>query len=373
MNKKRKHVLAIGLFTMAGILTMNQESVAQFDWDNDGNAASLGDFIGTTNNEPMIIRANTAEMHLTTASRLGLGTAAPDQILHLHENSTAGSIIHFTNANTGATGAVGAYVGYNGLDEVRITNRSEDDIVLSAGTLGEIVRVKPDGKVGIGTASPEDALQVGDAHKKLAVGSAYDSDLEYGTSYLGFNAARSGTGWNTYGDAANNGGAVIYGTIHGDISFIPVPTTGGSGQTNISDNNLLANRAMEIRAGGEVVIGTSSNFSNCTDCSDYKLFVTEGIRTEKVKVDLASANDWADDVFEDDYALQSLEEVDQYIASNGHLPNVPSAKEVEEHGVDLAKMDATLLRKIEELTLYILDQNKMIQELQNEVNELKEK
>jgi hypothetical protein len=114
----------------------------------------------------------------------------------------------------------------------------------------------------------------------------------------------------------------------------------------------------------------NANFA-CSDCSEYSLFVKNGIRAEKVKVDIASQNGWADYVFKKDYSLKSLEEVEKHINEKGHLPNVPSAKEVVENGINVAEMDAKLLEKIEELTLYSIEQNKQIKKLQEENSELK--
>jgi hypothetical protein len=113
---------------------------------------------------------------------------------------------------------------------------------------------------------------------------------------------------------------------------------------------------------GKVGIGTS-NVDCGANCDDYRLFVTDGIKTEKVKVEVASTAGWADYVFEKGYNLQNLKEVEDYIKENKHLPNVPSAKEVVEDGVNLGEMDAILLRKIEELTLYIIDLEKKVEEL----------
>ena len=68
-------------------------------------------------------------------------------------------------------------------------------------------------------------------------------------------------------------------------------------------------------------------------------------------------------MFEEEYKLLPLVEVEQYIKQNSRLPNIPSAKEVEENGVNLGEMQSKLLLKIEELTLYILDLQKQIDEL----------
>lgn len=110
------------------------------------------------------------------------------------------------------------------------------------------------------------------------------------------------------------------------------------------------------RANGKVAMGTSNY--NCASCAGYRLFVKDGIKTEKVKVEIASANGWADYVFEKDYKLMPLAELEKQIKEKGHLPNIPSASEVFENGINLGEMDAKLLAKIEELTLYTIDLNK---------------
>jgi hypothetical protein len=94
-----------------------------------------------------------------------------------------------------------------------------------------------------------------------------------------------------------------------------------------------------------------------------KLQITSLICAKEVKVQ----NDlcWPDYVFNKDYKLQPLNELEQFITENQHLPNVPSAADVEENGVELGEMNALLLQKVEELTLYILDLQKQINELKN--------
>ncbi|WP_046755483.1 hypothetical protein [Kordia jejudonensis] len=116
-------------------------------------------------------------------------------------------------------------------------------------------------------------------------------------------------------------------------------------------------------SAGKTMIGDWFDFDPCEDCDDYELFVKKGIRTQKIKVDVA-AGVWADYVFAKNYNLKPLEEVETFINENGHLPNIPSAEEVESEGLNLGEIDAKLLEKIEELTLYVI-------ELKKEINELK--
>jgi len=103
---------------------------------------------------------------------------------------------------------------------------------------------------------------------------------------------------------------------------------------------------------GSVGIGTSNPGS-------YKLAVKGKIRAEEVIVETG----WADYVFEKDYDLKTLGEVEQYINTHGHLPGIPSEKEVKGKGVSLGEINAKLLEKIEELTLHVIQQQKEIDKL----------
>lgn len=115
--------------------------------------------------------------------------------------------------------------------------------------------------------------------------------------------------------------------------------------------------------GGSVGIGTTSHGS-------HKLAVGGSIGAREIKVE---ASGWSDFVFENDYQLRTLEEVEKHIEENGHLPEIPSEAEVTENGINLGEMNAKLLQKIEELTLYMIDMNKQMKEFKSENQELKEK
>lgn len=86
----------------------------------------------------------------------------------------------------------------------------------------------------------------------------------------------------------------------------------------------------------------------------------------------AMDNYWFDYVFDNDYKLMSLSELEQFIKTKKHLPEIPSEKEVKENGINLGEMQGKLLLKIEELTLYIIEQEKQLKELQKQIDELKQ-
>ena len=118
---------------------------------------------------------------------------------------------------------------------------------------------------------------------------------------------------------------------------------------------------------GVVTIGNSAL---CTP-TGYKLFVEEGILTEKVKVAINCSTSWADYVFANDYNLKPLSEVESFIKENQHLPNIPSATELEKEGLDLGIMQSLQMAKIEELTLYMIEMKKEIETLKTQNESLK--
>ena len=122
-------------------------------------------------------------------------------------------------------------------------------------------------------------------------------------------------------------------------------------------------------SNGKIYIGSNATYPNVT--GNYKLYVEGGILTEKVKVAMRSTANWADYVFEKNYDLMPLKKVEEYINKNKHLPGIVSAEELSKKGLDLAEMQAKQMEKIEELTLYIIEQNKKLEKQNNEIEELK--
>jgi hypothetical protein len=129
----------------------------------------------------------------------------------------------------------------------------------------------------------------------------------------------------------------------------------------VSDDGADKITAIMPKTNSFLGIGTTS-FTDGTDT--FKLSVAGNIRANRVKV----YTTWADYVFEDNYALPTLDEVEKYIKAEGHLKDIPSAKEVEEKGIELGEMNKLLLQKIEELTLYTIELNKQVQELKGQLN-----
>ncbi|TAG91962.1 MAG: hypothetical protein EAZ20_02910 [Bacteroidetes bacterium] len=119
-------------------------------------------------------------------------------------------------------------------------------------------------------------------------------------------------------------------------------------------------------------VGIGVNLSQpIENYAGFNLFVKDGIRSERVKVDVAADNGWADFVFEKNYKLRTLAEVEAFIQKNKHLPDVPSEKELTKNGMDLAEMHKIQMQKIEELTLYLIELKKENDVIKKELEALK--
>lgn len=159
-------------------------------------------------------------------------------------------------------------------------------------------------------------------------------------------------------------------SIYENNGTINQATTINSNRIVYMNNSNLWFNGASSESNGKVYIGATATYPNVS--GNYKLFVEGGILTEKVKVALRSTANWADYVFEKNYDLMPLKNVEEYIATHKHLPGIDSADELSKNGLDLAAMQAKHMAKIEELTLYIIEQNKTIQKNSQDIEELKQ-
>jgi hypothetical protein len=200
--------------------------------------------------------------------------------------------------------------------------------------------IEHDNTVGIGTNSPENSegwmkvLEVkGAAHSKSLV-------------------------------STNN---VISGLWSHELGYYGAPAGGISGTYTNHPFSFITNKVsrMTITNDGRVGIGVSDPPSN------FKLAVAGKVIADELKVK-PHASGWPDYVFKPQYQLMPLSQVEDFIKEKGHLPEVPSAKEVENEGIALGANQALLLKKIEELTLYLIEKDRQLLE-QKKANEKLEK
>ncbi|MFL9483216.1 hypothetical protein ACI6Q2_10610 [Chitinophagaceae bacterium LWZ2-11] len=202
-------------------------------------------------------------------------------------------------------------------------NGGTGGIFFGNGARGITGMIQANGNMGIGTTSPTEKLSV-NGNIGIPDGSFYKIISSNATAWSNTNLI--GHGFNNY-----------------DYTSVLV----AGHQPNTAEIRLLAN--------GNVGIGTTS--------PTEKLSVNGNIRSKKITV---TQQNWPDYVFDSSYTLQSLSQVEQFIKDNKHLPDVPSAKEVADKGLDLGDNQALLLKKIEELTLYMIEMKKENEEMKKE-------
>ncbi|WP_029272453.1 hypothetical protein [Flavobacterium sp. KJJ] len=123
----------------------------------------------------------------------------------------------------------------------------------------------------------------------------------------------------------------------------------------------------EFQLYNNAIVANDGNVGIGTATPDSKLAVNGTIHSKEVKVDMIG---WPDYVFKKEYTLPTLEEVEKHITEKGHLENIPSQEEVLKNGINLGEMNAKLLQKIEELTLYTIQQQKNTEKLTKIIEEL---
>jgi regulation of enolase protein 1 (concanavalin A-like superfamily) len=281
---------------------------------------------------------NDAGTSLTTTDNVGIGTTNPSEKLDLstdkYYNSANENGIKLGNANEASVDNNKShsflFKTLGDANGIRLgiiqQSRVKNDI--------EVLSIKND-NVGIGAINPSEKLD-------LSVDKYYNSANENGIKLGNANEASVDENkshsflFKTLGDA--NGirlGIIQQSRVKNDIEVLSIK----------NDN---------------VGIGTTN--------PDMKLSVKGQIHAEEVKIDLSvPAPDY---VFKKDYDLKSIEEVEKFILKNSHLPEIPSAKDFEQNGVMLAQMDMNLLKKIEELTLYTIQQQKEILQLKKQNSQI---
>jgi trimeric autotransporter adhesin len=214
-------------------------------------------------------------------------------------------------------------------------------------TIGTNTGISGAGSVGIGDVDPDNSLTGGTLRVKGA-GTSTAIDLIRATNNPGIAWDNQIRFYNA--TALRHLIADDYGT--GKL-LIFANYSPGSGATDIID----------IRGRVQIGSGVASTPAG------YSLYCEGGILAEKVKVAVKSSLDWSDYIFETGYKLMPLETVLRFTQKNKHLPGVPSAAEVVTNGMDLAKMQSTVLGKVEELFLYTIQLNEELKKLR-EVNNL---
>jgi hypothetical protein len=231
---------------------------------------------------------------------------------------------------------------------------------------------------GNGTTS----LRFGTRHNTHAYTDAMVIKTESGNIGIGTDNPENSEGWNkvlnVHGNAhskiitsSTNVGSGIWSHNDGFYGALPGGILGTYTNHPVS---FMTNKSTQM------IITTSGNVGIGTNNPDAKLTVNGDIHAKEVRIDLNIAPDYVFEKYYDgystlksDYKMPTLQEVEAYTKKNKHLPEVPSAQEIKENGLKLGEMNAILLQKVEELTLYLIEQNKEIEKLKTKVDELSKK
>ncbi|WP_299887836.1 hypothetical protein [uncultured Lacinutrix sp.] len=290
-------------------------------------------------------------MRITNNGFVGIGVTNPESKLHVDGIITTPSfktndkgvvkLRHFSAGEVQYNRAL--FPIYNAsLNRSKLVinhNGDFEDGVTIAGS-----KLLVDGSIGLGTINPESKIHVAN----------------------GTPAGLSGGGFITAGLLNSHNVVIdnneIQARNNGNHASLHIQPKGGNLYIHQYTGN-VEDRVV-FNTNGQLGIGT-------TNTRGYKLAVNGNILTEELKI--RTYANWPDYVFEDSYNLKPLANLEIEINTLGHLPNMPSAKKVKEEGFNVGEMNAKLLEKIEELTLYTIDQQKEIEQLKSLVNKLLDK
>lgn len=210
------------------------------------------------------------------------------------------------------------------------------------------------GKIGVGTTSPKANMDVIGEIKSTLSGVS-NIRMTGGT----YSSLLRNDGSNTYLLFTNNN------DVNGSWNALrPFTINNSTGNVSFADGKFqITHSSGNIIASGKIGIGLTDAVTKlAASPSDELLTVNGVIHAKEIKVDLTGS--LADYVFDENYQLMPLNKVEEYVNANNHLPEIPSATEVKDKGMNMGEMQNKLLKKIEELTLYVIEQHKRIEALE---------
>ena len=349
--------------TLSLTLTNNDDGDGQ-EWDMDGNNADTTNFIGTTNANPLVMRTNNVErMRITEDGNIGVGISNPLEKFEIQGNiRLTGDAIFSDYADP--TDTIGRFltVDENGKTKTKGLKFLLDALYQPI-NCDELININGDivnptwqnglnkiyngcpVNVGIGTQNPIHSLDVRGqirTTRNIFLGIPVSTPTEQFDNLARVHVI------NANSLAPNNKGDFIrfddYSQSHGTNPLATVFKVNDKGGVELD------------YLGQDLVLDISSKSETR---KILQLHNNGLLRAREIKVD---EDVWADYVFKPNYELMPLNKVKEFITQNGHLPNVPSAEEIEAEGINLGETARITMEKVEELTLYLIEQQEQLEE-----------
>jgi hypothetical protein len=287
----------------------------------NGTGGSLTFVVNNTNDYTYNGYDGIKAMHISPTGNVGIGTTSPTSVLEVKGGSVWQGTIR-VNSSAGQYSSYGWMIGDSPQWSAYVhpAEPQTGALIFANASGADLVTFRQNGYVGIGTTVPGYKLDVRDA-----------TDAQIA-------AFETGSG---------NANRIIIGA--------------NANEAYVQELYSSTAKPLVFKINGEYMrIATNGNVGIGTTNPTQKLSVNGTIRAKEIIVD----TNWADYVFEPNYRLAPLNEVENAIKQDGHLPGIPSAQEVAAHGISVGEIQATLLAKIEELTLHQIAQEKKLASLQ---------
>ena len=308
------------------------------EWKTQGNTADTNSFIGTTNASSLILRSNDVErMRINENGNVGIGVNEPNEKLHVSGTVRIDSVLYARDSLVvGESGYIQGDLEVKGNITIRQGALRVKSLIDTSLSRNGVLKVNEEGEI----------INGGDlkynVYKEIEETYHCAKDVEGGIIYEA-----------AYWQNDPQRIFILNSRCKPDVKL-------GVGVKPEAKFHIRTNNNSQVHP---LVIEKLSNQST------YRLLQLNNdglLRAREIKVDLEA---WPDYVFEKDYNLMPIDQLRTFINNNGHLPNVPSAKEIETDGINLGDAAKTSMEKIEELTLYLLEINDKVENQEEVLNE----